>query len=156
MDKQIRQREKVRFEYELSSQSIPMIWEAVATAPGMASWFADQAAAEGKLFTFSWGRHETRQAELINCRQSTYVRFHWTDEEPGTYFEIRIHKNELHTPEPTHSVRCASNSPSSSTASTIRWKSPTARCARPSPLALPRSAPSIIWASFSALSVPLS
>lgn len=95
MDKQIRQREKVRFEYELSSQSIPMIWEAVATAPGMASWFADQAAAEGKLFTFSWGRHETRQAELINCRQSTYVRFHWTDEEPGTYFEIRIHKNEL-------------------------------------------------------------
>ena len=33
--------------------------------------------------------------ELINCRQNTYVRFHWLDDEPGTYFEIRIAKNDL-------------------------------------------------------------
>lgn len=82
-------------EYELSSQSIPMIWEAIATAPGLASWFADQVSSEGKQFCFTWGKNEQRQAELINCRQSTYVRFHWTDEEPGTFFEIRITKNEL-------------------------------------------------------------
>ena len=94
-DKQTHSKVKVTLEYELSSQSIPMIWESIATAPGLASWFADEASASGRLFTFKWGKHETRQAELINCRQSTYVRFHWLDEEPGTYFEIRIVKNEL-------------------------------------------------------------
>ncbi|MCQ2057355.1 MAG: START-like domain-containing protein [Bacteroidaceae bacterium] len=94
-DKQIGSKEKVTLEYELSSQSIPMIWEAIATAAGLASWFADDAVSDGKLFTFTWGKSETRQAEMINCRQQAYVRFHWLDEVPGTYFEIRITKNEL-------------------------------------------------------------
>ena len=42
-----------------------------------------------------WGKHEARGAELINSRQGTYVRFHWLDEEVGTYFELRILRNEL-------------------------------------------------------------
>lgn len=86
---------RVVFEYELSTQSISMIWDSIATAPGLTSWFADDVQSSGKSFRFSWGRHETREAELINCRQNTYVRFHWLDEEPGTYFEMRIHKNDL-------------------------------------------------------------
>ena len=87
--------EKVVFEYELNSNSIPMIWSAVSTAAGLSSWFADDVTTEGKTFTFVWGRHEKRSADLINCRQNTYVRFHWHDEEPGTFFEIRIVRNNL-------------------------------------------------------------
>ena len=87
--------EKVVLEYPLNSTSVPMIWNAIATAPGLESWFADSVTMNGKTFVFSWGKHESRTADMINCRQNTYVRFHWTDEEPGTYFEIRIHKNEL-------------------------------------------------------------
>lgn len=86
---------KVVLEYGLSSQSVPMIWEAIATAPGLTSWFADDVQATGKIFSFSWGKHESREAELINSRQNTYVRFHWLDDEPGTYFEMRILKNDL-------------------------------------------------------------
>lgn len=86
---------KVVLEYELSTQSVPMIWEAIATAPGLNSWFADGVSSSDRIFRFSWGKHETREAELINCRQNTYVRFRWLDEEPGTFFEIRIHKNNL-------------------------------------------------------------
>lgn len=86
---------KVVLEYGLSSQSVPMIWEAISTAPGLTSWFADDVQADGKIFSFMWGKHESREAELINCRQNTYVRFHWLDEEPGTFFEIRILKNDL-------------------------------------------------------------
>lgn len=86
---------KVVLEYGLSSQSVPMIWEAIATAPGLTSWFADDVQATGKIFIFSWGKHESREAELINSRQNTYVRFHWLDDEPGTYFEMRILKNDL-------------------------------------------------------------
>ena len=96
-DKTIPTKTKVTMEYGLSSQSIPMIWDAIATAPGLTSWFADDVRSDGKVFSFTWGKHETRQAELINCRQNTYVRFHWNDDDPGTYFEMRILKNELTT-----------------------------------------------------------
>ena len=94
-DKNIPTKTKVVLEYVLSSQSIPMIWDAIATAPGLTSWFADDVTSDGKNFSFIWGKQESRVAELINCRQNTYVRFHWLDEEPGTYFELRILKNDL-------------------------------------------------------------
>jgi len=94
-DKNIPTKNKVVLEYVLSSQSVSMIWDAIATAPGLTSWFADDVTADGKNFSFIWGKNESRVAELINCRQNTYVRFHWLDEEPGTYFEMRILKNEL-------------------------------------------------------------
>ena len=94
-DKTIPAKTKVVLEYGLSSQSVPMIWEAISTAPGLTSWFADDVNSDGKIFTFKWGKHESRQAELINCRQNTYVRFHWMDDEPGTFFEMRILKNDL-------------------------------------------------------------
>ena len=94
-EKTIPAKTKVVLEYVLSSQSVPMIWETIATAPGLTSWFADNVQADGKNFQFTWGKHESRMAELINCRQNTYVRFHWLDDEPGTFFEIRIAKNDL-------------------------------------------------------------
>ena len=94
-EKTIPTRTKVVLEYVLSSQSIPMIWEAIATAPGLTSWFADEVQSDGKNYSFIWGKHESRVAELINCRQNTYVRFHWLDDDPGTYFEMRILKNDL-------------------------------------------------------------
>lgn len=87
--------EKVVLEYPLNTTSLPMIWDSIATAAGLAAWFADDVKEEGRTFTFVWGRHEQRTAELINCRQGTYVRFHWLDEAPGTYFEMRVVKNAL-------------------------------------------------------------
>lgn len=86
---------KVVLEYTLSATSVPMIWDAIATAPGLAAWFADSVSMSGKQFEFVWGKHEARIAELINSRQGTYVRFHWLDEDDGTYFEMRIVRNDL-------------------------------------------------------------
>lgn len=86
---------KVILEYQLNTSSVPMMWNSIATAPGLAAWFADDVLQNDKLYTFSWGRHEQRVAEVINCRQNTYIRFHWLDSEPGTFFELRIVKNEL-------------------------------------------------------------
>lgn len=94
-DKNIPGKIKVVFEYQLNSQSVPMIWESISTAPGLGSWFAHNVEADGKNYSFRWGKNEIRNAELINCRQNTYVRFHWLDDEPGTFFELRILKNEL-------------------------------------------------------------
>lgn len=86
---------KIVLEYQLSTTSVPMMWNAIASAPGLAAWFADEVSQNGRVFAFVWGRHERREAEMINCRQNTYVRFHWLDSEPGSYFEMRIAKNEL-------------------------------------------------------------
>lgn len=94
-EKSMTKRDKVIFEYPLNATSIQMIWEAISTSSGLASWFADSVMSSGKKYSFSWGKHEARDAELINSRQNTYVRFHWLDEETGTYFEIRILRNEL-------------------------------------------------------------
>ncbi len=87
--------EKVVLEYPLSTTSVQMIWETVATAPGLEAWFADRIESEERIFTFFWGKHESRKAEIINSRQNNYIRFHWLDELPGTYFEFRITRNDL-------------------------------------------------------------
>lgn len=94
-EKSLISRDKVVFEYPLSTTSVPMIWETVATAPGLESWFADRIESAGKVFVFFWGKNESRKAEMINSRQNNYVRFHWLDDVPGTYFEFKIVRNEL-------------------------------------------------------------
>jgi len=87
--------DKVILEYQLSSTSILSIWDAIHSASGLASWFADSVTTNGKIYSFQWGKTEIRSAELTNSRNNTYVRFHWLDEQPGTYFELRILKNDL-------------------------------------------------------------
>ena len=47
------------------------------------------------MFCFRWGKTEVRTAELINSRTDSFVRFHWTDEEPRTFFELKIYYIEL-------------------------------------------------------------
>jgi hypothetical protein len=88
--------EKIHLEFPLNSNSRSMIWDRVGTTGGMEAWMADRITedAEG-VYTFHWGRNETRQAVLVSKRIGTYVRFHWTDEPPRTYFELRISFNEL-------------------------------------------------------------
>ena len=46
---------------------------------------------------FKWGKTETREAEITNFRTESFIRFHWKDDEPRTYFELKIYYNELTT-----------------------------------------------------------
>lgn len=94
-EKSVTSMKKVVFEYQLSSTSVQMIWNAIATAPGLASWFANDVSCNDRIFEFVWGKHERRIAEMINCRQNTYVRFRWQDGDPNAFFEFRIQRNDL-------------------------------------------------------------
>lgn len=87
--------QKVVMEFPLSSNSTQTVWDYISTPAGLASWFADEVSQKQRFFTFKWGKNEIRTAELTNSRQITYVRFHWADEEPGSYFEMRLSKNEM-------------------------------------------------------------
>ena len=41
-----------------------------------------------KVFTFYWGKTETRQAEVTNFRVNSFIRFRWLDDEdPKAYFD---------------------------------------------------------------------
>lgn len=89
---------KVKFQIEqmLTSTSETVIWNAVATPIGMESWFADRVEVNGRIYTFHWGKEETRSARLSSSLTGSFIRFKWCDEEePACYFEFRITRDEL-------------------------------------------------------------
>lgn len=89
-------KKRVRIEYPLSQASSIIIWNAISTPAGLEGWFADKVTKKGKTYTFSWGKTESREADMINTRSEYFIRFHWKDdEEPKSFFEFKIHYNEL-------------------------------------------------------------
>ena len=73
-----------------------VIWSIISTPSGLETWFADKVTAKEKVYTFQWGKAETRQAEVVHCRTNQFIRFHWLDdEEKKSYFELKIVYNEL-------------------------------------------------------------
>ena len=87
--------ERVHLEIPLSSKSRPMIWDKIGTVGGLEAWMADRIKCEGNVFTFYWGDDEERQAVQTGQRIGTYIRFRWLDEDPKTYFELRVNFSEL-------------------------------------------------------------
>ena len=87
---------KVRMEYMLKGGSSSIVWSIISTPSGLETWFADKVNAEDKIFTFRWGKTESRQAEVVGIRTNSYIRFHWMDdEERKSYFELKVNYNEL-------------------------------------------------------------
>lgn len=88
---------KVKYELEYTFYTSPkVLFPRVSTAGGLAEWFADDVKVDGKKFTFFWKRSE-QEAEMILKKDGKYVRFHWLDddEDPKSYFEFRLHIDEL-------------------------------------------------------------
>ncbi|MBR5193172.1 MAG: hypothetical protein IKW37_01965 [Bacteroidaceae bacterium] len=87
---------KVRMEYMLKGGSNSIVWSIISTPSGLETWFADKVTSSDKIFTFHWGKTESRQAELVGIRTNSYIRLHWMDdEERKSYFELKINYNEL-------------------------------------------------------------
>ena len=87
-------KEKFSIEYPMKG-SAAMIWRYIGTAAGLSPWFADKVEAVGKSLVFCWGKTEQRTAHIITQRNGVYVKLRWDDEDPHTYFEMRIAYNEL-------------------------------------------------------------
>ena len=91
-------KKKIRIEYPLNPASGSILWGAISTPSGLQRWFADNVSKINKTYTFKWGKTETRQAIVVNSRPEFFIRFHWLDdEEAKSYFELKIHYNELTT-----------------------------------------------------------
>lgn len=90
-------KEKIHIEYPLNASSGNILWNAISTPSGLENWFADRVEKlEEKLFLFKWGKTEEREAEVVNIRTASFIRFHWVDEEDEkAYFELKASYNEL-------------------------------------------------------------
>ena len=88
-------KEKFHIEYVFDKAGKAGLWDCISSVTGLEEWFADKVSVEGKIYTFTWKGHSA-DAEIMGISQNNYIRFHWLeDENPNTYFEFRLIKNEL-------------------------------------------------------------
>ena len=89
------EKEKFQIEYVFQNISFSVLWNCLSTPVGLSDWFADKVGVAGRLYTFTWGDH-SQSAELILLHSSSFIRFHWLDDEnEKTYFEFKVSVDEL-------------------------------------------------------------
>ncbi|MBP8959794.1 MAG: SRPBCC domain-containing protein [Bacteroidales bacterium] len=88
-------REKFDLEYTLNC-SPRVLFQRLSTPEGLAEWFADDVTVEGDVFTFKWGKSESK-GRLAALKENKLVRFELPEreEEGSNYFEFRITVQEL-------------------------------------------------------------
>lgn len=87
---------KIHLEFLLKETAKHVLWTAISTPAGLENWFADKITVKDKIYTFRWSRDEERSAEVIANRVFSFIRFHWLDDEnPRSYFEIKMSQDEL-------------------------------------------------------------
>ena len=88
-------KEKYHIEYVFDKAGKAGLWDYISSVSGLGEWFADKVSVAGKIYTFTWKGHSA-DAEIVGISPNSYIRFHWLDDENSlTYFEFRLHKNEL-------------------------------------------------------------
>ncbi|MDR0612551.1 MAG: hypothetical protein LBG45_03530 [Dysgonamonadaceae bacterium] len=88
-------KEKYHIEYIFDKAGKSSLWEYISSMSGLEGWFADKVSVDGKIYTFTWNAYSA-EAEIVGINQNNYIRFHWLeDENPVSFFEFRLHKNEL-------------------------------------------------------------
>ena len=85
-------KQKIVLEYPINS-SQKVLYARLSTPGGLSEWFADDVNLKGNVFSFIWEGSE-QKAEVVQKKENKYIRFRWVDE-PDTYFEFRIHIDEL-------------------------------------------------------------
>lgn len=86
---------RIHLQYPLNGNTRNIVWNFIGTTGGLEAWMADRITEKDGVYTFQWGKDEMREAELLGRREGVYIRFHWLDEAPKTYFELRINVSEL-------------------------------------------------------------
>jgi uncharacterized protein YndB with AHSA1/START domain len=88
--------EKVKFvlEYEIRSSS-KILYSFISEPNGLSEWFADDVKIRDHVYTFVWDDGEEQKAKLLSFKENKMVKFHWIDDEPYTFFELEIVKDEL-------------------------------------------------------------
>lgn len=88
-------KEKVHIEFMFDKAAINSLWNYISTPSGLSEWFADGVVMNENIYTFIWDNHPA-EAEVAGIVPNSFIRFHWQDDEnPNTFFELRLHRTEL-------------------------------------------------------------
>jgi len=86
---------KKKYELEYTVNTSPsVLFNRLSTAGGLAEWFADDVRIKEDMFTFVWEGNE-QQARILQKKAQSHIRMQWLDDDPETYFEFRLRKDEL-------------------------------------------------------------
>ncbi len=85
---------KYTLEYEIKS-SVKILYNFISEPNGLSQWFADDVRVKDYVYTFAWNDGEQQTAKLLSIKENKLVRFKWIDDEPHTYFELEVIKDEL-------------------------------------------------------------
>lgn len=82
---------KYELEYNLNC-SPKVLFSRLSTPEGLSEWFADDVTIDGDMFTFRWGKSESK-ARLAIIKENKLVKFEWDDDsvdKESNFFEFRI------------------------------------------------------------------
>jgi len=82
---------KYELEYNLNC-SPKVLFSRLSTPEGLSEWFADDVTIDGDMFTFRWGKSESK-ARLAIVKENKLVKFEWDDDsvdKESNFFEFRI------------------------------------------------------------------
>jgi uncharacterized protein YndB with AHSA1/START domain len=82
---------KYELEYTLNC-SPKVLFSRLSTPEGLSEWFADDVTLYNGLFTFHWGKSESK-ARLSAVKENKLVRFEWDEQavdKESNFFEFRI------------------------------------------------------------------
>jgi uncharacterized protein YndB with AHSA1/START domain len=88
---------RLKYELEYTLNCSPkVLFSRLSTPEGLAEWFADDVDVDGDIFTFHWGKIESK-ARLAALKENKFVRFEWFEDsdEESNYFEFRINIEEM-------------------------------------------------------------
>ena len=82
---------KERYVMEFYMNATPgSLYDLLCSPSGLSEWFCDDADVRGDQFTFRWG-NDSQVAQCLSRKFGELMRFQWeNDEDPGSYFELRI------------------------------------------------------------------
>lgn len=87
--------DKVKFEIEFVIQASPqLLYQYISTPSGLSEWYADNVNSRGEMFTFIWDGAE-EMAKMLKRKSEEFVKFAWTENEDGSFFEMRIIVDEI-------------------------------------------------------------
>ena len=88
--------DKVKFKLEYEMRSSPRILYSFISEPnGLSQWFADDVIVRDHTYTFVWDDGEEQKAKQLAAKENKSIKFAWVDDEPYTFFEMEIVKDEL-------------------------------------------------------------
>ena len=84
-----------QYKLEYTVKASPYIlYEFIATQPGLSQWFADEVDLHKEYCIFKWNGSENK-AFVLDEAEDQFIRFRWDYQKKNEFFEFRITKAEV-------------------------------------------------------------